>query len=133
MTDVEKNVRIGASIGKVWAALTHPAAIQGWMDDETVKVNLRVGGRYRLFDGETTGKFTRIQKPNRLEYTWRQAGWPKGWADSLVRWELKAVGKRTQVRLTHSQFPNADERDSHDEGWDAYWLGPMKEWLEARA
>jgi len=43
-------------------------------------------------------------------------GWPKAWADSLVRWQLKPVGERTQVRLTHCQFPNDDERDGHDEG-----------------
>jgi hypothetical protein len=35
------------------------------------------------------------------------------------------------VRLTHDKFPNTEERDSHDEGWDVYWLKPMKEWLEA--
>jgi hypothetical protein len=49
-----------------------------------------------------------------------------------VRWELSAAlgDKGTLVHLTHSQFPNAEERDGHDEGWDDYFLGPMKEWVE---
>jgi hypothetical protein len=43
---------------------------------------------------------------------------------------LKKSRKGTKVALTHSTFPNQHERDSHDEGWDVYFLGPMKEWLE---
>ena len=59
--------------------------------------------------------------------------WKKEWADSVVRWELKAKGDSTGVRLTHSKFPNKEERDGHDEGWDMYWLGPMKAWLEGKS
>jgi uncharacterized protein YndB with AHSA1/START domain len=96
----------------------------------TIEVDLRVGGGYRLFGGQTTGKFTRIRQPEALEYTWRQAEWQAEWPDSVVRWRLSRSGQGAQVNLTHSDFPNRAERDGHDEGWDAYWLGPMKEWLE---
>jgi len=34
MSDIVKNVKIAAPIEKVWAALTDPAAIGGWMGDE---------------------------------------------------------------------------------------------------
>ena len=44
MTDIEKNVLIAAPIEKVWAALTDPTNIRGWMgDDDTIEVDLRVG------------------------------------------------------------------------------------------
>jgi len=130
--DIEKNVRIAAPIERVWAALTDPASIEGWMgEDSAVEVDLKVGGRYRLFGGETTGKFTRIERPHRLEYTWRQATWRKGWPDSIVRWGLQTDRDGTRVSLVHTQFPNSEERDSHDEGWDAYWLEPMQAWLES--
>lgn len=132
MFKVTKRVAIAASIEKVWAALTSPRAIQGWMGGK-VRVNLRAGGKYALFGGETTGKFTRVEKPGALEYTWRQANWPAEWADSRVHWELKPTKTGTQVKLTHDRFPNQDERDGHDEGWDLYWLEPMKKWLEAKA
>ena len=132
MTDVEKNVIIAAPIEKVWAALTDPQAIGAWMDDEAVKVNLKVGGRYKFFGGETTGEITALAPPHTLEYTWRQGEWLKEWPDSVVRWELKPSGKKTRVHLTHRRFPNQSERDGHDEGWDTYWLGPMKAWLESK-
>jgi len=131
-TSVVKKVKIAGPIEKVWAALTDRKAIGAWMGDaNTVKVGLKVGGKYKFFGGETTGTFTRIEQPNRLEYTWRQSSWQKSWPDSIVAWELKAMKSGTQVHLTHSQFPNVEERDGHDEGWDLYWLAPMKAWLEA--
>jgi len=129
---VTKKLTIAAPIEKVWAALTSPKAIAGWMGGPVI-VNPRVGGKYALFGGETTGKFTQIEKPSTLEYTWRQANWPAEWADSRVHWELKPTKTGTQVKLTHDHFPNQDERDGHDEGWDTYWLAPMKEWLETKA
>ena len=130
MSIIEKNLHIAAPIEQVWAALTDPQAIDGWMLDDTAQVDLRVGGAYALFGGETTGEFTQVEQPHVLEYTWRQSGWRQEWDDSIVRWELKPGGEGTFVRLTHRQFPNEDERDSHDEGWDTYWLEPMVEWLE---
>ncbi len=131
MTDIHKDLIIAAPIEEVWAALTEPKAIRGWMgEDSTVEVDLRPGGNYRLFGGDTTGKFIRVNPPHALEYTWRQGEWQSEWPDSVVRWDLSRSGTGTQVRLTHSQFPNEEERDSHDEGWDTYWLEPMKEWLE---
>ncbi len=131
MANIKKSVQIAAPIERVWAALTDPTAIGGWMGGEGLKVTLRKGGRYALFGGETTGKFTEIKKPIVLEYTWRQSSWKKEWADSLVRWEVKAKESGTEVKLTHSKLPNKQERDGHDEGWDMYFLGPMKEWLES--
>ena len=134
MAKIEKSVYIAAPIGKVWAALTDLKSIEGWMGKDSVaEVTLKEGGRYQVFGGETTGKFTRIRPPHSLEYTWRQANWPAEWADSRVHWELKPTKTGTQVKLTHDQFPNKDERDGHDEGWDTYWLAPMKKWLEAKA
>ncbi len=127
---IEKDIVITAPVDKVWAALTDPKTIGAWMDDDSVKVTLKVGGKYALFGGVTTGKFTAIEKPSLLEYTWRQSEWEMSDRDTLVRWELKQEGKKTRLHLVHSLFADRQNRDDHDEGWDAYFLGPMKEWLE---
>ena len=132
MSAIEKQVNIAAPIEAVWAALTEPAAIMAWMgDDSEVAVDLREGGPFQFFYGATSGHFTHIEPPRALAYTWRQDEWPSDWADSQVRWTLAADGKGTLVHLTHDNFPNVTERDGHDEGWDLYWLNPMKDWLEA--
>jgi uncharacterized protein YndB with AHSA1/START domain len=129
---IEKEIVIKAPVGKVWAALTDPEAIGAWMDDDSIKVVLKVGGKYALFGGVTTGKFTAVEKPSALEYTWRQGEWEKSEPDTLVRWELKPEGKKTRLRLVHSGFDDRKGRDDHDEGWDVYFLDPMKEWLEKK-
>jgi len=130
MSDIHKHVTISAPIDWVWAALTDATTMSIWMQDNNVKVDLREGGDYTYFGGETTGHFTHITASTLLEYTWRQNGWQKSWEDSLVRWELHAEGTSTHIYLIHSRFPNDNERDSHDEGWDMYWLDPMQDWLE---
>ncbi len=96
--DIEKNVVIDASIADVWNALTDPAAIGSWMGDDSVKVDLKKGGAYEIFSGDTTGYFMNIEKPNVLEYSWRMSEWADKWADSMVRWELHPIGKKTKVR-----------------------------------
>jgi uncharacterized protein YndB with AHSA1/START domain len=134
MESVIKEIVVRAPLQSVWSALTEVEAIRGWMGAESeVEVDLRPGGRYRLFGGETTGEFRVIDPPHRLAYSWRQGEWPAAWKDSLVEWELRADGSSTRIRLQHSHFPNDEERASHDEGWDLYWLEPMKAWLETQA
>jgi uncharacterized protein YndB with AHSA1/START domain len=132
MPAIRKTAIIAAPLDKVWAALTSPKAIAAWMGGP-VKSNPRPGGRFALFGGETTGRYTIVEKPARLEYTWRQSSWAAEWPDSRVRWALKVTRTGTRVALTHDRFPNKAEREGHAEGWDVYWLEPMKAWLEANA
>lgn len=131
MQPIKKKISLEVPIAKVWAALTAAKAIAAWMGGP-VKSNPRVGGKFALFGGDTTGRYTTVEKPNVLEYAWRQASWPAEWADSRVRWKLKATKAGTQLTLTHDKFPNQDERDGHDSGWDEYWLGPMQAWLDGK-
>ncbi|MCJ7513312.1 MAG: SRPBCC domain-containing protein [Anaerolineales bacterium] len=134
MQPIVKDTLIQAPPQAVWAALTDPAAIRSWMgDDSLVEVDLRPGGRYRLFGGETTGAIQTLEPAKLLSYTWRQGEWPAEWEDSLVDWRLTPAEGGTQLHLVHDDFPNQHERDSHDEGWDLYFLQPMKDWLEGRA
>jgi uncharacterized protein YndB with AHSA1/START domain len=129
---IEKDIVIKAPVDMVWAALTDPRTIGAWMSDDSVKVTLNVGGKYSIFNGQTTGTFTAIEKPSLLEYTWRQVDWDKSELDTLVHWELKPEGKKTRLNLIHSGFDDRKNRDDHDEGWDIYFLNHMKEWLESQ-
>ena len=128
---VTRELLIAAPIDRVWAALTDAGTIGAWMEDPTVNSDLRPGGAYALFDGETTGTYRSVEAPSRLAYSWRQASWPVEWPDSEVTWELEDTGGSTKVRLRHRGFPNRDERDSHDDGWDVFFIDPMKAWLES--
>jgi uncharacterized protein YndB with AHSA1/START domain len=131
MEPIVKQRVLRAAPHAVWAALTDPGAIRAWMgEDSTVEFDLRPGGRYRLFGGETTGTIESFEVGRRLNYSWRQAEWRAEWEDSRVEWTLAPAGTGTHLHLVHDGFPNQQERDGHDEGWDEYFLGPLQQSLE---
>ena len=110
ISPIVKEIVVKAAVEKVWAALTDPEAIGARMGDEEARVVPRVGGRYALFGGVTTGRFTVIEEPSVLEYTWRQREWAESKPDKLVRWELKPEGKQTRLRLIHTQSADRKRR-----------------------
>jgi glutathione S-transferase len=129
--EIEKELEIRAPIERVWDALTDAGSIEAWMSSGEVAVDLRPGGSYRFFGGDTSGVFTRVTRPHALEYTWRQAGWEAEWPDSVVAWDLRPEdADATHVHLRHSAFPNEEEVQAHDARWDEYFLGPLRNWLE---
>ena len=131
MQPIIKDRLILASPMAVWAALTEPPAIRAWMEpDSPVEFELRPGGSFRLFSGETTGTILSFETGKSLRYTWRQGEWPPEWQDSLVEWTLTAVDGGTRLHLVHDRLPNQQERDGHEQGWDLYFLDPLQQTLE---
>jgi uncharacterized protein YndB with AHSA1/START domain len=133
----------------VWKAWTEPAQMKAWlgttedMKVQSVKMDLRVGGRFRIQmkmpDGEyftAAGTYLEVKAPERLVYTW---DWEKDGSgtefgeldghETRVTVELHAIGKRTQLVLTHEKFASPESRDRHQEGWQS-WLGRMARFVE---
>ena len=97
----------------------------------SVKVDARVGGKYRLQvrrpDGEyftSVGVYREVKPPERLVFTWQfekdGSGGEFGEVEEpemLVTVELKAHGKQTELILTHEKFASVESRDRHNDGW----------------
>jgi uncharacterized protein YndB with AHSA1/START domain len=131
MHDTEVSIFVAAPIEKVWAAITQPEVIRAWMEGSpAVLMDLQPGGAYSFDGGATSGRFTKIEPPTALEYTWRMREWGPDVPDSTVTWKLKAVRGGTDVDLYHDGYPNESLFTDFDAGWDVIWLGPLKEWLE---
>ncbi len=98
---------------------------------QSVKADVRAGGKYRLqvrrADGEfftTVGTYREVKPPERLVFTWQfekdGRGEEFGEVESpemLVTLEFKARGKQTELILTHERFASVESRDRHEEGW----------------
>jgi uncharacterized protein YndB with AHSA1/START domain len=135
----------------VWKAWTEPAQIKEWLElgegvtIESVRVDLRVGGKFRLqtkmADGEfftASGTYLEVKRPERLVYTW---DWEKDGGgtefgelegdDTQVTVEFRASGKQTQLVLTHEKFASVEKRDRHEEGWQS-WIGRLAKFVEAK-
>ncbi len=88
------------------------------------ELNLKVGGTYNLemrhkggSVDRLSGTYRRIKPPEKLEFTWRWDTDPPG-QESLVSLEFVDLGNATEVVLSHGQFPNAEIRVKHNEGWN---------------
>lgn len=117
-----------APVAAVYAAWTEPEQVSQWMapsDDfgkTEAKIDLRVGGHYRIVmhgpDGEVhrVGGVYREIVPNRkLVYTWAWASTPE--RESIVTIEFKPSGQGTELVLTHERFADTEARDKHQQGW----------------
>jgi len=107
------------------------AAACGGATLQTVKLDVRVGGKYRIqvrqADGEyytTVGVYREVQPPERLVFTWQfekdGAGEEFGEVEPpemLVTLEFKARGHQTELILTHEKFASPESRDRHLQGW----------------
>jgi len=64
------------------------------------------------------GTYRLVKPPEKLVFTWH---WQKDYnaPDSLVTIEFRDLGGSTEVCLTHENFQNLEERDKHNQGWNA--------------
>jgi uncharacterized protein YndB with AHSA1/START domain len=118
---------------QAFEAWTKPEQFEQWFEPQSgmrvkAKIDLRVGGKYRLGfvppDGSGTmfvgGEYLVVDPPRRLEYTWLFGkGFERDMKDhTIVKLEFKPVGKnRTELVLKHERFSAPEVRDSHREGW----------------
>jgi uncharacterized protein YndB with AHSA1/START domain len=109
--------RLEAGLDQVWAALTEPELIAGWLTDASVEPG--AGGRVAFDFGENgvcRGEIAVWEPPRALEYGWV---FPDGHA-SRVRWELEPVpGGGTRLTLVH-ELLRPLEATGYGAGWHAF-------------
>ena len=92
---------------------------------ESAASELRVGGRHRLVMkvGDAThtafGEYREIDPPHRLVYTWDWEEEDQRMGPTVVTVEFVAVDGGTEVRLSHSGFPDGESAEGHAEGWES--------------
>jgi uncharacterized protein YndB with AHSA1/START domain len=118
---------IRASTERLFDAWTQPEQLKQWWGPASVdcidaKVDLRVGGRYRIAnqfpDGKVlwiAGEFECIERPRRLVYTWRLESAEGPPERVTVTFEERDSG--TEVVVTHERIPTKAMRDMHEQGW----------------
>ena len=115
---------------RVWRAWTDPEAIKRWWGPggedpvSLARLDVRVGGRFRIVFGGADGKAHEVQGvyrevvPNRkLVFTWI---WPNSTPEreSLITIDFRAAGRRgTELVFTQERFFDATVRDGHLKGW----------------
>ena len=104
-TDIAIQMKIDASIEKIWKALTDSALLSEW----TWKTNFVPIVGYKIefqaiptewWDGVIRGNVLKVEKPHLLSYTWDSAG-----ESTIVTFHLKKDSERkTQLFFEQSGF-----------------------------
>ncbi len=115
----------------VFRAWTEPEQMVKWWGPRgytapVCEIDLRRGGAWRACmrdadGGEMCvgGVYREVVPPERLVFTfaWENDGAPGH--ETLVTVELRDLGDKTALTLTHEAFESADTRDSHGQGWSS--------------
>ena len=110
-----------ASIERVWAALTDPAALARWLLPNDFVPEL--GRRFRFWTApeawprEVRCQVVTLEAPTRLAFTWQDGSHRR---PTLVTCTLEAVPAGTLVRLEHSGF-DAAVRDATRHRLQRHW------------
>ena len=123
---IEIETRVEASQELVWRCLTQVEDIHQWWNAE-IRLDPELGGRFsepfKTADGKqqyTTGMVVEFVPTSVLQLSIRDSGTAPA---MRVRVALTAVGRRTDVALTHEGFDQflpeeaKRRRDSYLEGW----------------
>ena len=139
---------IHAPLEQVWKAWTEPEQIKTWLElgedvhVESVKLDLRVGGKFRtqfkMADGEfftAAGSYLEVKPLERLVYTW---DWEKDGSgtefgelegnESQVTMEFRENGQGTELVLIHEKIASIESRERHEEGWQM-WMERVAKFL----
>lgn len=132
MTAVVRITRIiDAPREEVFRAWTEPEQIRRWWGPgeftcPEAEVDLRPGGSYRFAmqpaGGDpfiVGGTYREVEPPVRLVYTWRwETGPAADGSESLVTVEFNPQGERTELVLTHTEFPESHGPEPYQMGWE---------------
>jgi len=92
-------------VEKVWRAISSPEQMAKWLTVNS-EMELKVGGQLAFMweNGDLVeGKFTKIDPPYELEYTWLEQ--TSGY--SLVRWSLKNEVGGCRLHMSHTFYESA--------------------------
>lgn len=120
-----------APLARVWTAFSDPVEMRLWSAPGGMRVasfdcDLRVGGAYRLvmekIDGGeqhiAKGTYREIAPEERIVYTWTwEEETPAEERETLVTWDFRALGPKTELTLTHEGLASVESRDGHNGGW----------------
>ena len=128
MAPIKQRYTIAAPVSKVWDALINPKQINAW-GGGPAKMEGKVGTKFTLWGGSIWGKNIEVIPEKKLVQEWYSDDGGKWEKPSIATFTLQSENNTTIVELIHKDVP-ADVVADIDDGWKAYYLGPLKEYVE---
>ena len=125
MKSLTKQYQINASSEEVYKALTDPSLIEKW-SGQPAEMDIKPSGKFSLWGGSIQGINKETSK-NKITQDWQEKNWEK---PSKVTFNIREENGTTYLELIHDEI-SEDSFNNIDNGWDEYYLGPLKKMLES--
>jgi len=138
---IEREIRIAASMERVWTALTEAKHLGTWFGDAGATIDLRPGGAITLTwkgHGTTRARIERVEAPRLFSFRWVRGRdeEPEPDNSTLVEFTLTPDGSGTLLRTVESgirglEMAEAELREYarlNDGGW-TFELGELTAYL----
>ncbi len=126
MKNFEYEVFIAADKAEVFSALTNSFQIELWSGYPAV-MDACPGTEFSLWEGDICGVNLEVNPPSLLVQEWFLGSET---FSSIVRLHLEAQGGGTKLVLRHTDIPD-EVYDEITEGWKTFYIGAIKDFLEA--
>ena len=113
-----------SDIYSAWLSSEGHAAMTG----NPAKVNGKVGGKFRAWDGYIFGSTLELEPDQRIVQAWRTTECPDNAPDSRLEIFFEEAAKGTKITLFHNNMP-IDQADFYRQGWENFYFKPMKEYF----
>ncbi len=124
---IKREIVVAASPERVWAALTEPNQMVGWLGSH-VEIDLRPGGEaVFVWEGydPSRGRIEVVEPPRCFAFRWQATGSDpslpvEATPNTLVEFTLEPISEGTRLTLVESGFADLppDARRDNEEGWD---------------
>ncbi len=128
MKTIRQTYHINAPVKEVWKALVNPDYINAW-GGGPVKMDEREGSEFSLWGGDIHGKNIEIVPEKKLVQQWFGGNWKK---PSIATFALHSEEDGVRIDFLHENVPDEDAKNI-EEGWEDYYLGPLKDYLESKS
>jgi activator of HSP90 ATPase len=122
---IKKHYEISATLPRVWQAFIDQTEISDWGGGPVIMDDI-VGTKFSLWGGDIHGTNIEVIPEKRLTQDWYGGDWDKA---SRVIFTFSERNGKTIIDLIHKGVPVGEEAE-FDSGWDDYYLGAIKKYLE---
>jgi Uncharacterized conserved protein len=124
---IHKEYHIYSTKDKVWDALVNPETIEKWGGGKAM-MNVKPGSKFSLWNGDIHGSNIEVVPNKKLVQVWYSNDDPN--IATKATFTLTHKDDCVILKLVHEGV-GPDNFNSIDSGWDEYYLGEIKKFLEA--
>jgi len=127
LKDFKTRIKVKSELEDAFAAFTNPFTIELWSGYPAV-MSKEAGSEFSLWEGDISGRVLEVEEEKKVVQEWY---FGEQEAASIATLKFFVQGGKVQIDLEHTNIPE-DAYDDIVEGWNEYYLGAIKTFLEVQ-